>query len=389
MKVEVVGSTKPDYLIQHDEALRFSGIAAGVCYMPHTMQLLSDEPVERTIKRIRGCIRNGHHSVLEHIVFNLYLENIPKILAMILNNEKVYATSEKSSRYTEIHLDTADGRLYQKWVPIFEEQISKKYPEIPSAQVKRLAFENARYLISIFSPTSSMVYTVSMRQLSYIIDWMKKYIASPSKDMFSVRVKDVLKHFLSTNILDTDMCFENLAITGVTQQNKSLSLFAPFQRHDEIGENYCLTYSATFACLAQVQRHRTLKYEFAWWKKTPRYYTPQIIVRNEDLKNEWQNDIKSLKNLYPQGMLVDINERGTLDDFILKCHERLCGQAQLETARTTKFILDYLSRFFENNKLDLYKRLSPYVVGPRCTFPDFECKNPCIWGWKKALKRTV
>lgn len=389
MKIEVVGSTKPDYLIEQDEALRFSGVAAGVCYMPHTMQLLSDEPVERTMKRIRSCIRNGHHSVLEHVVFNLYLENIPKILAMILNNEKVYATSEKSSRYTKIYLITEDGILYQKWIPIFEEQISKTYPQIPSAQVKRLAFENARYLISIFSPTSSMVYTVSMRQLSYIINWIKKYIANPSKDMFGLKVKDVLKHFLSTKILDSEMCFEDLAITGVTQPNRSLSLFAPHRRHEELGENYCLTYSASFAYLAQAQRHRTLKYEFAWWKKTPRYYTPQIIVRNEDLKDEWQKDIKSLENLYPQGMLVDINERGSLDDFILKCRERLCGCAQLETARQTKFTLDYLSRFFEVAKPDLFDRLEPFTHGARCTFPNFECKNPCIWGWKKALKRTV
>lgn len=391
MKIEVVGSTKPDFSIVQEDALRFSGMAAGICYMPHTLEALSEENPEKTMSRIRQCIQNGHHSVLEHVVFNLYLENIPKILAMILNNEKVYATSERSSRYTKIHLLTADGNLYHKWIPIFEEQIKKTYPKIPPLQATHLAYENARYLISVFSPTTSMIYTLSLRQLCYIIHWMKKFIVSPIKDIFSIKVKGVIRDFLHTGVLNTDMAFEDLAIEGVEDgaKNRSLSLFAPFKRHEEIGESYCVNYWGSFAYLAQAQRHRTLKYEFGLWKKKTKYYVPQIIVRDKSLSREWLSDIESLDTLFPQGRMVEINERGTLDDFILKCTERLCGRSQLETAMQTRFTLNYLSRFFEIAKPDLFDRLEPFTHGARCTFPNFKCRNPCMWGWKKALARTV
>lgn len=389
MKIEVLGSTKPDYFINPVESLRFSGIAAGVCYMPTAFQMLSNEPIEKTMHRIQSCIYNGHHSVLEHVVINLYLENVPKILAMILNNEKCYATSEKSSRYTKIQLDTADGKLYQKWVPILEKQIAKIYPEIPSPQVKKLSFENARYMISVFAPVSSMVYTVSLRQLSYISGWMKKYIESTKADNFTIQVKTILSNFLSTQIVGSDMTFSDLSIAGVSKPNRVLSLFAQFMRNDEFGENYCVNYQGTFAYLAQAQRHRTLKYEFGWWKKSPKYYVPPIIARDEDLRDEWISDIVSLHERYPQGRLLDINERGTLDDFLMKCYERICGMAQLETAQQTKLTLNYLARLFEEAKPDLYYRLAPFTFGARCTFPEFECKSPCIWGRKKALTRIV
>lgn len=387
MRINILGSTCPDFVLDKQEVLRFAGLVASVSRSANVLNF--KEPNEKTMQRVQKCIAYEHFSILEHITFNLYLDGIPKILAMIINNEKAYSTTERSFRYTKVLLNTPDSQLYQKWLPIFQAQISKVYPEIPASQAELLAQENARYLISVFAPTTSMVYTVNFRQLCYIIGWMRQYVVSPSADSFSLKVKEVLKKFLNTRILDTDVCFNELAISNVTQPHRSLSLFASIKRHDEFGENYCITYPASFAYLAQAQRHRTIKYEFAWWKKTHHYFTPPIIVRDEDLSSEWQNDIKSLKTFYPQGMLIDINERGSLDDFILKCMERLCGHAQIEIVRRTKNTLDYFSRLFEKTKPDLYLRLAPYINGPRCTFPGYECKNPCMWKGKHALKRIV
>lgn len=47
-------------------------------------------------------LNNGHHSVYDHINLSFNLQNIPKILAMVLNNEHQYTTSEKSVRYTSV-----------------------------------------------------------------------------------------------------------------------------------------------------------------------------------------------------------------------------------------------------------------------------------------------
>ena len=35
-------------------------------------------------------------------------------------------------------------------------------------------------------------------------------------------------------------------------------------------------------------------------------------------------------------MLVQVNERGTIENFVLKCTERLCGAAQLEIMEQTQ-----------------------------------------------------
>lgn len=49
---------------------------------------------------------------------------------MILNNEKVYNTSEKSARYTKMNPSKEEKELYEKWINIYKEKISVEYPKI-------------------------------------------------------------------------------------------------------------------------------------------------------------------------------------------------------------------------------------------------------------------
>lgn len=58
--------------------------------------------LKKTNRRINMTLNNGHHSVYDHINVSLNLQNIPKILAMVINNEHQYTTSEKSGRYTPV-----------------------------------------------------------------------------------------------------------------------------------------------------------------------------------------------------------------------------------------------------------------------------------------------
>jgi len=88
-------------------------------------------------------------------------------------------------------------------------------------------------------------------------------------------------------------------------------------------------------------------------------------------------------------MLVKINERGTVEDFILKCKERLCGSAQLEIMLQSKEILEkYIENTKETNKC-VYEYLLPYEKGVRCTFKGFKCTSPCLWGAKNSLTRKI
>lgn len=95
MKIKVIASTKVGYVLPKEAAVDFSGKSAGICYLLDTVGALFSESSEKTLKRANGNIRSGHHSVFGHPTYSLCLEEIQKILAMILNNEKMYNTSEK------------------------------------------------------------------------------------------------------------------------------------------------------------------------------------------------------------------------------------------------------------------------------------------------------
>lgn len=381
MNVKVIASTKVGYVLSKEKAVDFSGKSAGICYLPETLEKLFSEIPEKTKKRAEGNIESGHHSVFGHPTYNLSLEGIPKILAMVLNNEKMYNASEKSARYTVMEPSEQERELYKKWIKIYQEKIIEKYPEFDGKRVKKLAQENARYLISIFTPATVMEYTVNFGQLNYIINWAKDYIVKEPDNEFSIKLKKVFKEFLKA--------IPDLEIEGLDSKIKGrkFSLFAQREnRKEEFGENYCTTYLASFAQVAQAQRHRTISYEIALLDK-PQYYIPPII-KNTELEKEWIKDIDSLKENFPQGMLVKVNERGTIENFVLKCTERLCGAAQLEIMEQTQQIMKKYLEAVKNDK-DLYNYLIPYTKGVRCTFPGWKCTSPCIFGGKNAINRII
>ena len=176
MNFEVIASTKPYYKVQKEELDDFCGKVGGVCYMTKPFKDLISEETKDTLRRIEQTMGNGHHSVYEHGYITLNLENVPKLFAMVLNNEHVYVTSEKSARYTKMKLTEKEQALYDKWLAIFIKKIRERYPEntgyLTDYRVKKLAQENARYLISVKTPTT-LEHTVSYRQLNYLCKWMQ------------------------------------------------------------------------------------------------------------------------------------------------------------------------------------------------------------------------
>lgn len=383
MKIKVIASTKVGYEMPKEEALNFSGKSAGICYLPDTLETLFNEPEEKTTKRANMTLKSGHHSVFNHPTYNLSLEGIPKILAMILNNEKMYNTSEKSARYTKMEPSEAEKVLYEKWIEIYKKEIAKAYPKIDEKRVQKLAQENARYLISVFTPATVMEYTVNFGQLNYIAHFFENFINDETKNTaFDIKLKEVFKEFLEA--------IPDLQVDGLNadMKKRGLSFFATRKnRKEEFGENYCTTYLASFAELAQAQRHRTLIYEMTLLEE-PKYYIPPII-RGTELEAEWLKDIESLKDYFPQGMLLQINERGTVENFVLKCTERICGAAQLEIMEQTLHTMKkYLDETKETNE-EVYKYLLPYSKGARCTFPGWRCEQPCVFGPAGAINRKI
>ena len=386
MKKRILASTKIGYELPVEEAILFSGTEAGFCYMPDDVDTLLNEEETRTSKRAKGTMKSGHHSVFGHPSYCFALEELPKIMAIILNNEKVYQTSEKSARYTKMKPSKQEKDLYEKWIDLYKKEIDKIYPyqegvsaEKRDAAITKKAQENARYLISVFTPATSMGHTLDLRQLSYEIHWAEEFIEKEPDTAFNKKLKPVLKDFVEN--------FSEYKVEDINTEvkNRKFSLFADRQREEEFGENYSINYLGTFAQLAQAQRHRTLSYEIMLLDE-PKYYIPPII-KGTKLEEEWIKDISSLKEFFPQGMLVWINERGTVENFILKCKERLCGEAQLEIAQQTKDTLDRYLLETKDVKPNIYNYLKDYSKGARCTFPGYKCSRPCIWGAKGALDR--
>lgn len=105
------------------------GHSANICYTQKSYNEILEEPIEKTLNRAEDNKKNRHHSVFGHDTIQLYFEGIPKIIAMILNNEHEYNTSEKSGRFTTMFGTEKENRLYNKWRKIFEEEIKKVYPD--------------------------------------------------------------------------------------------------------------------------------------------------------------------------------------------------------------------------------------------------------------------
>ena len=358
---------KSDGTFDKDEAIKLSGKIAGVCYDKEGFAHLENEPEEKTMRRVDMTLNNGHHSVYDHILINFNLQNLPKILAMVLNNEHQYTTSEKSARYTPVvrkegSIITEDEEtLYNKWIDIFKIKIKSQYGNIYNdAKIQKLAQENARYLVTVFMPTQ-MIYSTSLRQINYIASWMQNYI------------ENVLEEGLLKN-----------------EKYRSLSLFGKDldKKEEHFGDVYSTLYKGSFAQLAQAHRHRTLDYQMEMLNEKE-YFVPPIIADDQMLVDEWLGDMQIVRGVNPQGELVKISEVGKYEDFILKCKERLCSAAQLEIMQQTRETLLKYKKALEKSNSPLAKDIEKYSHGARCTFPDFNCSSDCKFGEGKTLVRKI
>lgn len=390
IKVRIIKSNfMKDGKFDREESIKFGGRLAGICYNKDDFDKLEHESIEKTNRRVDLTINNGHHSVYDHDHITVYIKNIPKVLAMVINNEKVYTTSEKSARYTPIIqnkdsiITDKEVSLYNKWMDIFKFKIKEQYGDIfDDKKIEKLAQENARYLITVFMPTQ-MAYTTSFRQINYIASWLLDY--SIKKDSYLEKnLSEAIKMFLSEleelNILD-ERLMKN-------EKNRRLSLFGSNlkDKKDIFTEDiYSVNYQSTWAYLAQAQRHRTLSYRMERLDEVD-YFIPPIIEDEETLKEEWLRDINSVSSVIPQGELIRINERGNYENFILKCEERLCSAAQLEIFKKTReILLQYKQELININPLQ--NEIDEYTKGCRCSF-GYECKTPCK-GKIRALDRKI
>ncbi len=334
---------------------------------------------------LNRLIKSGHHSVFEHTNLTFNLNGLPKALAMVFNNEKQYATSEKSARYTTMSdMEPVQKELYHKWLGKLIPEIGRVYPQRENnsereGAIKKLAQENARYMSSVFTPTK-MVYTISLRQLNFLQqqfeDFVKKY--ERNEDCFESRLAKQMQDFLDQT---RELRIEQLN----NQTDRELSLFYGERLTPTTtrGDLYSRVYLLSFAGLAQAHRHRTISYNLLGGVERGAkegFFVPPL-VEEAKLKEEWIDDLSRVaKTDFPQAQLLTVYERGRREDFRSKAILRLCGQAQLEimrnTLETAKGYQSYQDHYGKNS------------LKPKC-LQGRKCPSPCVWTGKKALERLV
>lgn len=428
MQFSILGVTKeaePDLT----ELKTFSGKNAGICYQGDKYYNTSVSDPEKAFSRFSRVANTGHHSISDHAQVTVLLEGISKMMAMVLNSLGYYATSEKSGRYTVMTGNSdKEKELYEKWLEIFKVQIKQNEPNLNETLIIKLAQENARYVLSVFTRSTTMSYTTSLRQWNYIYDWclkyMKHYEVNGDK-VYSINDNNEASYYEAELYKDfsalSDFIAKNLYVDELRDnKNRAFDFLGGFsgsdftpilsyrlaeynfedesinesvENDDKLDFNYSVSYWASFVHIAQAQRHRTLTY---WMTFSPyneaRFFVPPII-RNTEFEKVWLEDLNSIKDVVPQATMFEVIETGTLDKFILKCEERLCGRAQLEIMQQTKKTVE---RF-----RDHYSILSPiakeYIgrllssgarVRTKCELLD-SCKEPCRFGFRNALNRNI
>ena len=378
MEINLVGSTNSIFSLE--EMVYFSQKPARRCYSGKDWKELLEEPKNERL--IQQSLKSGHHSVFEHMNLTFNISGIPKILAMFLNNEKQYATSEKSARYTQMKdIEPGQKEKYDDWMGLLTAEIDKVFPKIKKDRdkaIKKLAQENARYMTSVFTNTE-MVHTVNLRQLNFIVyefeDFIQKYEKSD----------ETIKHKLIPSMKDFLSETEWLKIKGLKNQtDRELSFFNPDQVEEHFGDVYSTSYLLSFAGLAQTQRHRTIDYSICKGTELGAplgFLIPAIIRENTKLSKKWANDLEKIAEYdFPQAQLLKINEMGIKRNFRSKMRLRLCGHAQYEIMENT---LAVANKYAKYNK-DIGKMLS--TGKPQCT-PN-RCKG-CNWGNRYGIKRVV
>lgn len=365
MKVQVTHQTKDvvgTATVEASDLIQVAGRCAGTCYMKKST---SGEEMEKSIKRGIAVLKTAHHSIADHATVGVHIEGISKLLAMHLNSFGLYATSEKSGRYTEMRMqgegtsDTPNHLLYNKWVELLKENIVQIGYD--SALSLTLARENARYMLGILQPCTVMDYTATLRMWQYIIMELEHFdytrLPAVLRDDYRGEVELFVSNLYNLGLRVTEVQeikgkVRDLWYPQYVREHKNLG--------DVVGEQYTVNYAISVVGAAQLLRHRTLYYTMALPEEvgSGEVYVPQLVIQL-GLEEEWIKDILSVKVTYPIGVKVGVVEQGRIQEFVEKLKERMCARVQLEVMLNTKETAEKLLSKYAELPLSVVSDLLP------------------------------
>jgi len=361
------------------ELCMFAGRMGGECYSSDSLEHIMCESESETRGRMNFCLNKKHHSIFEHPKLTFEFVGVPKFIFMMLNNQYVYTTSERSARYTnfsELIETDEEARLYSKWSEKIGRAIKDFYGEkFTDVEIQKLAQENARYMISVFVP-SSMVHTISLKDLNYTLYFLELFLNSEWENEseinreFMVMLRPRLEEFVKE--------MQPYKVKGLEPKFvREVAIFKhALNKENQADATYRLNYDLSFAAFAQAQRHRSIRYSIEL-KEAETYVPP--IIKQAGLEVEWTKDMLSVAHCFPQGLLVNVTETGEVEDFVGKCYERCCGRAQLEIQENVCKSLEFM-RTTQNKAVAKYLSETTGESYARCSFPNYQCVEACKFG---------
>ena len=404
--VQLVAQTQKAETLEKDVIRVLSGKMSGLCQTSRGMEALQGQKEETHIKRAIGAEKRGH-SVLEHGYVTLYFEGLSKIQAIILNSFRQMYTSEKSGRHINLSktASATEQKLYDKWENFFLDAIHVKYSELVSKGLnyESLAKEYARYMLSVFNHGTSMAYTVNVHQLTLVHSMLSKFAQYLRDKIYKDSGFDVE---LYNEVIELCGLIEENGFLFEEVQNAKNRMFDTFaiqagkvwEDKNVYSDMYMVNYSMSFVGFAQSHRHRTLKYELYFNEDEGNidfYVPPFLAMSHPDKIVEWKNDLRGLveSGLYPNALMIKVREMGHIDDFALKCQERLCSRAAHEICMATEKMLHRMwenqDGFSANGKATLATLVNDNGdVKTKCQIQG-DCLEPCIWGPYNCFSREV
>ena len=116
---------------------------------------------------VRKCIKSGHTSILEHVVFNFHIEGISRACSHQLVRHRMASYAQQSQRYADAQHKyvtppsmSRDANLHAAYVDVLEKAFAA-YDALVEAGVPK---EDARYLLPQ-AVSTSIVVTMNAREL--------------------------------------------------------------------------------------------------------------------------------------------------------------------------------------------------------------------------------
>lgn len=156
MNVTVMAATQ--------KPLDLISLAAGNCYGKSDI----------SHKRVRTCIRAGHHSVLEHASATFKITGISRACLAQLTRHRMASFCVTSQRYCKVdgedwYVMPPSMRESEEAAVFFKESMENQLSDYKAALINGVKPEDARFLLPEATKTSVYM-TVNARELMHIMD---------------------------------------------------------------------------------------------------------------------------------------------------------------------------------------------------------------------------